>query len=140
LRVLFDTVVLVRGLINPGSRWGRLLFEHSSRYTWIVSPSIVDEYLEVLRRPRIVRKYRDVETRNLAAMLDLIATAVVVQPVSIPAICRDPQDDKFLAAAMAGSARFIVTEDLDLLDIGIYEKIEIISAETFLLMLEAAEL
>ena len=140
MRVLFDTVVLVRGLINPGSRWGRLQFEHSSRYTWIVSPSIVDEYLEVLRRPRIVRKYRDVETRNLAAMLDLIATAVVVQPVSIPAICRDPEDNKFLAAAMAGSARFIVTEDLDLLVIGIYEKIEIISAETFLLMLKAAEL
>ena len=140
MRVLFDTVVLVRGLINPGSRWGRLQFEHSSRYTWIVSPSIVDEYLEVLRRPRIVRKYRDVETRNLAAMLDLIATAVVVQPVSIPAICRDPEDNKFLAAAMAGSARFIVAEDLDLLDIGIYEKIEIISAETFLLMLKAAEL
>jgi len=133
-------VVLVRGLINPGSRWGRLQFEHSSRYTWIVSPSIVDEYLEVLRRPRIVRKYRDVETRNLAAMLDLIATAVVVQPVSIPAICRDPEDNKFLAAAMAGSARFIVAEDLDLLDIGICEKIEIISAETFLLMLKAAEL
>jgi len=133
-------VVLVRGLINPGSRWGWLQFEHSSRYTWIVSPSIVDEYLEVLRRPRIVRKYRDVETRNLAAMLDLIATAVVVQPVSIPAICRDPEDNKFLAAAMAGSARFIVTEDLDLLDIGIYEKIELISAETFVLMLEAAEL
>src|SRR3712207_9208168 len=46
--------------------------EQASRYTWIVSPSVVDEYLEVLRRPRIVHKYRDVETRNLAAMLELI--------------------------------------------------------------------
>ena len=140
MRVLFDTVVLVRGLINPGSRWGRLLFEQASSYTWIVSPSIVDEYLEVLRRLRIVRKYRDIETRNLAAMLDLIATAVVVQPASIPAICRDPEDDKFLAAAMAGSVRFIVTEDMDLLDIGIYEKIAIISAEAFLRLLDADEI
>lgn len=138
MRVLFDTVVLVRGLINPGSPWGRLLFEQASGYTWIVSPSVVDEYLEVLRRPSLVRKYRDVETRNLAALLDLIATAVVVQPTAIPAVCRDPEDDKFLAAAKAGSARFIVTEDADLLDIGIYEETKIISAEAFLRMLDVA--
>ena len=139
MRVLFDTVVLVRGLINPGSPWGRLLFEQASGYTWIVSPQIVDEYLEVLRRPRLVRKYRDVETRNLAAMLDLIATAIVVQPTAIPAVCRDPEDDKFLAAAKAGRARFIVTEDMDLLDLSCYEGIQIVRAEAFLRMLDVAE-
>jgi putative PIN family toxin of toxin-antitoxin system len=132
-------MVLVRGLINPGSPWGRLLFEQASGYTWIVSPQIVGEYLEVLRRPRLVRKYRDVETRNLAAMLDLIATAIVVQPTAIPAVCRDPEDDKFLAAATAGSARFIVTEDMDLLDLGSYEGIQIVRAEAFLRILDAAE-
>jgi uncharacterized protein len=133
-------MVLVRGLINPGSPWGRLLFEQASGYTWIVSPQIVDEYLEVLRRPRLVRKYRDVETRNLAAMLDLIATAIVVQPTAIPAVCRDPEDDKFLAAATAGSARFIVSEDMDLLDLSSYEGIQIVRAEAFLRMLDAAEI
>lgn len=136
MRVLFDTVVLVRGLINPGSPWGRLLFEQTNDYTWVVSPAVVDQYLEVLRRPRLVRKYRDIETRNLAAMLELIATAVVVQPAAIPAVCRDPEDDKFLAAAKAGSARFIVTEDMDLLDLGTYEGIQIVRAEAFLLVLE----
>src|SRR5687768_7813825 len=129
-------MVLVRGLINPGSPWGRLLFEQPSGYTWIVSPQIVGEYLEVLRRPRLVRKYRDVETRNLAAMLDLIATAIVVQPTAIPAVCRDPEDDKFLAAATAGSARFIVTEDMDLPDLRSYEGIQIVRAEAFLRMLD----
>ena len=136
MRVLFDTMVLVRGLINPGSPWGRLLFEQASGYTWIVSPPIVDEYLEVLRRPKLIRKYRDVETRNLAAMLDLIATAIVVQPTAIPAVCRDPEDDKFLAAARAGSARFIVTEDMDLLDLRSYEGIQIVRAEAFLRMID----
>ncbi len=138
MRVVFDTVVLVHGLINPGSPWGRLLFEQANSYTWIVSPSVVGEYLEVLRRPRLVRKYRDVETRNLAALLDLIATAVVVQPTAIPAVSRDPEDDKFLAAAKTGSAHFIVTEDADLLDIGFSEETAIISAGAFLRMLDAA--
>jgi uncharacterized protein len=69
-------------------------------------------------------------------MLELIATAVVVQPAAVPAVCRDPEDDKFLAAARAGSARFIVTEDRALLDLGRYEGIQIVRAEAFLLVLE----
>jgi predicted nucleic acid-binding protein len=56
-----------------------------------------------------------------------------------PAVCRDPEDDKFLAAAQAGDARFIVSEDLDLLDLGSYGKTKIISAEAFLRILDAAE-
>jgi putative PIN family toxin of toxin-antitoxin system len=139
LRVLFDTVVLVRGLINPGSPWGRLLFEQADGYTWIVSPAVVDEYLNVLRRSWLVRKYRDLETRNLAAMLDLIATAVVVQPAAVPAVCRDPEDDTFLAAAKTGNARFIVSEDKDLLAREAHEGIQVITAEVLLKHLDIAK-
>jgi len=139
LRVVFDTVVLVRGLINPGSPWGRLLFDQANDYTWIVSPAIVDEYLEVLRRPRLIRKYRDIETRNLAAMLELIATAVVVQPSAVPAVCRDPEDDKFLAAAKTGNARFIVSEDKDLLALEAYEGIQVVTSEVLLKHLDISK-
>lgn len=136
MRVVFDTVIMVRGSINPGNRWGRLLFEEASAYEWIVSPSVVDEYLEVVRRPSPIRKYRGVDTRNLAAMLELTATAIVVHPGAVPAICRDPEDDKFLAAAEAGGAEFIISEDLDLLDLGKYEGIAAVTAESFLRILE----
>ena len=135
MRVLFDTVVLVRGLINPFGLWGRLIFDEASSYRWIVSPSIVEEYLEVLGRPWIVRKYRPIANRDHSAMLNLIATALVIQPTAILRVCRDPEDDKFLAAAQAGSARYIVTEDLDLLEIGIYEGIQIVTAETLMRIL-----
>jgi putative PIN family toxin of toxin-antitoxin system len=99
----------------------------------------VAEYLNVLSRPQLVRKYRTVATRDLDTMLDQLATATVVDPLNTPAVCRDPGDDKFLAAARSGGARFIVTEDADLLDMGIYEKTTIISAEAFLRVLDAAE-
>jgi predicted nucleic acid-binding protein len=49
----------------------------------------------------------------------------VVSPASVPAFCRDPGDDKFLAAALAGEADYIVSEDLDLLSMGEYEGIRI---------------
>lgn len=136
MRVVFDTVVLVRSVINPIGWCGRVVLERRNRYQPIVSPAIVTEYLTVLQRPAIVRKYGSPEPDVLRPVLDLIDSAIIVRPTDVPAICRDPNDDKFLAAAKAGSARFIVSEDRDLLDLGSYEGIQIVNAEAFLRILE----
>jgi predicted nucleic acid-binding protein len=56
----------------------------------------------------------------------------MVVPSQLRAVCRDPSDDKFIAAAIAGGASFIVSEDKDLLDLRSYEGIEICTVETFL--------
>jgi putative PIN family toxin of toxin-antitoxin system len=132
VRVVFDTVILVRGLIGPLSLSGRLFFERTDEYEWIVSPDIVNEYLDVITWPRITAKFRSVGSRNLGIMLDLIATATVVKPVHVPAVCRDPEDDKFLAAASAGRADWIVSQDNDLLALREYEGITICTAREFL--------
>ena len=139
MRVVFDTVILVRSLINPRSRWGRLIFDLPTAYKVIVSPDIVAEHLGVLWRPELVLKYRDVAGRDPQAILALIARASVVEPEEVPTICRDPDDDKFLAAAITGEAEFIVTEDADLLDVGRYADTAIVSAEAFLRILDARE-
>lgn len=137
MRVVLDTVILVRGLINPFSLWGRVIFDFAGRYRWLVSPAVADEYVDVLNRPELVRKYRTVATRDLDTVLGNLATALVVEPSATPAVCRDPEDDKLLAAALAGTAQFIVSEDLDLLDLGSYEGIQIATAAAFLRTLEA---
>ena len=139
MRVVLDTVILVRGLINPSSLWGRIVFDRARSFRWVVSDDIVAEYLDVLNRPELTRKYRAAESRNLAAITAQIATAVVVVPATTPTVCRDPEDDKFLAAAMAGNAQFIVSEDRDLLDLYSYEGIHIVTAETFLRVLDTGE-
>jgi putative PIN family toxin of toxin-antitoxin system len=104
VRVVLDAVILVRGLINPSGHWGQFVFAQAGSYAWIVSPAIVDEYLNVLRRPELIRKYREVPSRNLPWVLAQIATARMVEPDEIPRVCRNPEDDKFLAAAVAGEA------------------------------------
>jgi putative PIN family toxin of toxin-antitoxin system len=131
VRVVFDTVVLVRGLIGPYSLWGQLLFDFSPAYELVVSADIVQEYLEVIHRPRISRKFRPATGRDLAAMLKIISKATTVEPSHVPMICRDPEDDKFLAVAIASQAAFIVTEDTDLLDLEAYASITICSARQF---------
>jgi predicted nucleic acid-binding protein len=46
-------------------------------------------------------------------------------------VCRDPNDDKFLACAIDGQAQYLVSADKDLLDLGTVEDIAIIDAPTF---------
>ena len=54
-------------------------------------------------------------------------------------VCRDPDDDKFLACAVSASADFIITGDKDLQDIGEYKSARIINASTLLKMLSTSE-
>jgi uncharacterized protein len=54
--------------------------------------------------------------------------AMLVQPVEVPgAACRDPNDLPIIGTAVAGGADFIVTGDQDLLELGSYQGIQIVS-------------
>ncbi len=41
--------------------------------------------------------------------------ATMVEPIAVPAVCRDPDDDQVLAAALTGGVTHLVTRDKDLL-------------------------
>ncbi len=137
ISVVFDTVIFVRSLINADSHWGRLLFDYADRYRLVISQPVLIEILEVMTRSSLTRKYRGLATRNLQAILRVLASADVVDVADIPPVCRDPEDDKFLATAVAGHTAYLVSEDKDLLDIREYESVRIITAAAFLTILKA---
>jgi putative PIN family toxin of toxin-antitoxin system len=131
-KAVLDTVILVRGLIDPFSWSGKVLFEHADRYEFVVSPPVIAEYLEVLRRPKIESKFRGTASRDLRSVLDLVGSANVVEITELAPISRDSEDDMFIATARAGTADFIVTQDKDLLVLGEFEGIAFLTAEEFL--------
>jgi predicted nucleic acid-binding protein len=51
-------------------------------------------------------------------------------------VCRDPDDDKFIACALAASADFIVSGDKDLCDIAKYRSVKIVRASDLLKMID----
>ncbi|MGH2617460.1 MAG: putative toxin-antitoxin system toxin component, PIN family, partial [Thermomicrobiales bacterium] len=132
-------VVLVRSVINPIGWCGIVVLERRNRFQPVVSPAIVTEYLTVLQRPVIVRKYGRPTPEVLRSVLDLVGSGIMVRPTEVPLVCRDPNDDKFLAAAVTGNAEYIISEDRDLLDLGRYEGIVILSARAFLGILDQEE-
>lgn len=134
-RVVLDTVVLIRALINPHGDWGRLLFEWAGHYRLVVSPLLLSEYLEVTARPELVRKFRRLPEHR-RDLLDLLSQADLVAFDALPTFERDPDDAHVLATAIAGGADYLITGDNDLLDLGEYAGISILSASAFLRLLE----
>lgn len=130
-------MIFVRCLLNPGSVWGQLVFGRRGRYGLIASEPIVEEVLEVLSRPAVQRKFRFVAGKTKSEVLDALANAEMVEVRSIPVVSRDVKDDKFLATAKTAGAAFLVTEDEDLLVLGTYDGVRIVTAAAFLAVLDA---
>lgn len=136
IRVVFDTVVFVRSLINPHSFWGKTVFLYSDKYRLYMSKPILKEILEVLNRPEITSLFHTLKGLDKDKILEIITQSEVVEILSVPDISRDSKDNKFLATAKAAHADYLVSADKDLLDLTEYEGIKIINAEAFLKILK----
>jgi len=133
VRIVLDTVIYVRALINPKGRWGRLAVEVARRHTTITSPEIMREVIEVLQRQELKHKLPAMEyTVRFEAILAALREAEVVEPNDQPSVCRDADDGKFFWCAAAASADYIVSEDSDILAVEEYEGSRTISAADFL--------
>ena len=80
-----------------------------------------------------LRKFRWMTLEEVAELLQALAQGSMVVPGrSKIEASRDPDDDKFLAAAIEAEARFVVTGDRDLLDLRRYRNVRIITPARFL--------
>lgn len=139
LKVVFDTVIFVRALLNSRSFSGRLIHEHKGEYELFLAPPLIEEILEVLGRKEIIARFnlRQSDYPNaIARLLKSMNNAQIIEMGKIPAVSRDPEDDKFLATTQTAGAKYLVSADKDLLDLKEYKGIQIIDAGTFLKLLE----
>ena len=139
IRVVLDVNVIVSAFIRPSGPPGLIvaMLLRQSAFDLILSPEISDELSRTLKSPRI-QKYLCLSNEAIAltvTQLELLADAVSIPPGFRP-ISRDPDDDKFIAAAIEGRADCIVSGDDDLLTLGEYENVRIMTPRSFLRTLE----
>jgi putative PIN family toxin of toxin-antitoxin system len=103
----------------------------------VSSPHMLDELGRTLRRVW-EKKMPAGSPDPLLTLMPLVArTARVVRtPRAVPSLCRDPDDDHVIAAAVAARADYIVTRDDDLLTLGSVRGIPVIEPRDFLVRLE----
>ena len=104
---------------------------NSGRFTLLSSPPINEEIIEVLNRPRIRDRY-GLGDRIFDVSFILWEVAGLVINLPEIRVCSDPDDDKFLAAAIGGRADYLVTGDVgDLLSLHRYKEVTIVSPRNF---------
>lgn len=105
MRAVIDTNVLVSATINPTGNPGRVVDAVKRlRLTPLVSPEILAEYKEVLRRPRF--GFPAALVRDLITSLDGLGILVVPAEVDI-ATLPDPSDGPFVAVALAATCPIV---------------------------------
>ncbi len=132
-RVVLDTNIIISSVLGGAlvlilEKWD------GQQFTVIVTTDIVSEYFEVLNRPKFGLNQETIDkiTRYIYQFSEFVAPAEQIQFVE-----DDPQDDKFLEAAVAGKVDFIVSGDKHLLALTEFRSIPIISGREFLDRLES---
>lgn len=117
-RAVLDTNVLISALISPIGGSARLLLElRSGAFELIVSPLLLAELRDVLRRDKFRRYVSEAEAD---AYVELIRSDAVVRADPGPSpdpLSADPDDEYLIDLARDAGADALVTGDAHLLDL-----------------------
>jgi len=128
VRVILDTNVFVSGVFFSGPPYQILEAWRDDKLQLVISEEILDEYRRV--------------GKNLSSQFPAIDLWPIIELVTVEAeiypsptlpepVCDDPDDDKFLACAIAGKCKLIVSGDKHLLQVSGFKGIDVIKPREF---------
>ena len=88
---------------------------------------LLEELTDVITRPSFSQRLNSIGKIVRQVLADYIEIVELVEPLEVPRIVRDPDDDHVLACALAAKAQIIVSGDKDLLDLTEYQSISILT-------------
>jgi len=128
VRVVLDTNVFVSGVFFGGIP-GRILEAwRDARIQLVLSAEILDEYQRVGQT--LGAEYPGVDLEPFLGLLMLYGE-IVEAPKLAEQVSADPDDDKFLACAIAVGVELIVSGDKDLLDLSGWQSIRVLRPRRF---------
>lgn len=141
IRTVLDVNVFVSAAIVQGGAPDRIVQAwRENRLAVIISPVMIEDLADVLKRPHIRRRYKitDLDVERILQALKSYAT-IVPGKVELAVVNKDPDDDVVIATAVEGEADYLVTGDPHLLEIGSYAGIRIVTPAQFWRILTARE-
>ena len=133
MRVVLDTNVFLSGIHWAGASSKVLSAWFLNKFTLVSSMEINRELFTQFRDFKIM-----METEEIHYWESLVPekSELVAPNRKIDIVKDDPDDNKFIEAALEGKADYIVTQDKHLLKIKEFRKIKIITPEEFIKLLK----
>lgn len=128
MKVVLDTNVFISGVFFSGPPSKILKGWRDGRFILVLSPEILEEYRRVAEA--LSKKYPPVDLTELLELIVVEADMIQAGPLKEP-VSADPDDDMFIACALASGAKLIVSGDKHLLDVDGYGGIEVLNPKAF---------
>jgi len=128
MKIVLDTNVLVSGIFFSGPPSQILVAWQDGMVHLVTSAEILDEYVRVV--DELSGRYPDLEADSILAVI--AANIELVEPIELDEqVCSDPDDDKFIACALAARAKVIVSGDRHLLRASDYRGVKVVRPRVF---------
>ena len=128
MRVVLDTNVFVSGVFFSGPPYEILKAWRDGKLKLVISPEFLEEYQRVAMA--LAEQFPTIDLGQILELVTIRAEMVHAQILSEP-VCVDPDDDKFLACALASKSTVIVSGDKHLLQVSGFRKIQILKPRDF---------
>ncbi len=127
-KLILDTNLWISFLITKNyTQLDKILFAKSTKL--IFSQELLEEFLDVVRRPKFRRFFSVVDVEELLETIE--EYSYFVEVTSEIDLCRDKKDNFLLSLVKDSKADYLITGDKDLLDLQIFEKAKIITITNF---------
>jgi putative PIN family toxin of toxin-antitoxin system len=129
VRVILNTNVFVSGVFFAGPPYRILEAWRDGELQLVVSEEILEEYQRV--GETLAEQFPGI---NLQPIIDLVTTNAEIFPNQIlrGSVCEDPDDDKFIACAIASRCKMIVSGDRHLLKVSGFGGVKVMKPRQFI--------
>jgi len=129
VKIVLDTNVFVSGVFFQGSSYQILKAWRDDKVQLVISQEILEEYQRV--GETLAYQFPGVDLGPILELLTLKAELTQTSGLPEP-VCDDPDDDKFLACALASNSKVIISGDKHLLKVSGYCGINVLRPRKFL--------
>ena len=129
MRVILDTNVFISGVFFSGPPYQILKAWQDGKIKLLLSPEIFEEYERVGKA--LSGQFPSINLHTILSFVTIKAEIILAQELS-ERVSEDPDDDKFLACALSGKCKLVISGDKHLLGVSGFKGIEVIRPRQFL--------
>ena len=128
MKVILDTNVFISGVFFTGPPSRILKAWHDEKLQLVISQEILEEYERVAKE--LTAQFPSVNVRRILELVAAKAECYSPHRLMEP-VCGDPDDDKFIACALASKCKIIVSGDKHLLKVSGFRGIKVVKPAEF---------